>query len=108
MYREFLHQTAGADLGLVLQNAPRGFTIQKTSCAWVMGSANYHDFVHELLHMRKIGPLSHDTKDTLNLMFPESVNPSYNLLRYRPIKTDGIMGNGYYEQQWEIIRRNKY
>ncbi|MBN1550697.1 hypothetical protein JW979_04475 [bacterium] len=89
------------------QNFPRGLTFKTTSCSWLMGSTNYHDVMHEFLHMRKAGPLSHDDNDSMNLMFRKSVNPAYNLLRYRQIITDDIMGNGFHERQWEIIRRNK-
>lgn len=89
-------------------NFPRGVTYTTTSCTWMMGSTNYHDIVHELLHMRKVGPLSHDINDTINIMFPEYINPSYNLLRYRQIQTDDRMGNGTFEQQWAIIRRDKF
>jgi len=89
-------------------NSPIGITFTTTSCTWMMGACTYHDIAHEFLHMRKVGPLSHDKFDTLNLMNKNHLNPLYNLLRYRQIETDNCMGNGIKEQQWKIIRSTKY
>lgn len=91
---------------LVQKNNPKGFTIGQTSCAMVIGSTNFHELIHEYLHMRKIGPLSHTIMDSTNVMFPTSP-PSGNLLRYRQMSTDNLTGNGPYERQWEVLQSIK-
>jgi hypothetical protein len=91
---------------LVQKNNPKGFTIVKTSCALVIGSTNFHELIHEYLHMRKIGPLNHTIMDSNNVMFPTSP-PSGSLLRYRQMSIDNILGNGFYERQWEVLQSVK-
>jgi hypothetical protein len=76
-----------------------GFTIE--SCSWVENVANYRNIIHEYLHTKRLGPLSHTTKDTKNVMYPFS--GSYgSQLRYRNLDVDSSFGNTI-ENQWYIL-----
>lgn len=93
---------------LVLENYYGGFTMKTTSCSWLTGTTNHHNLIHEMYHMRKVGPLSHPVRDTINLLFYRYVNSSFTRLRYRQLFTDDCMKTGYYNKQWDIVRQIKY
>lgn len=84
---------------LVWKEYVLGFAYPQTSCAWVNGSINNRDILHEILHMRKLGALKHASKDTVNLMYPYT-KPNYQL-RYRELETDKVQENG--KRQWDIL-----
>lgn len=79
---------------------PGGLTV--LSCAWIMDTSAYSIYVHEFLHMWKIGPLSHTIADSSNIMFP-NVSPITYRLRYRYLYTDNLYGMGNRERQWEVL-----
>lgn len=93
---------------LYIEDRSPGFTLLTTSCSFIStgltSPENYSAIVHEILHMARLGSLSHTTEDITNIMYP-FVGNGRNYLRYRSLKTDDLNNRGIYETQWNILQK---
>jgi len=90
---------------LVRSGHIEGLTYSGISCSIMAGATNYHNMIHEFLHMATVGPLSHTLQDTTNIMYPTNP-PNGNKLRYRQLTTDNLLGLGTPERQWDVLHNH--
>jgi hypothetical protein len=93
---------------LYIENRSLGFTLLTTSCSFIStgltSTENYSAIVHEILHMARLGSLSHAKEDITNITYP-FVGNGRDYIRYRSLKTDDLNKHGIYETQWNILQK---